>query len=228
MENRGVDAVLGSSRNIVLLGETGSGKSEIALNLAEQLAGAGHAVELFDLDQSKPLYRSRDAQDMLKEYNVKLCYEEQHLDTPVITGGVGVSLADKYRYTILDIGGNDVGAKMIGRFRKQIEMTDTKVLYIINAFRPWTRDADSVEVTMASIIRATRLTDFEFIANPNVGIETTAEDFLMGLAETKKLLPPGYRLQAACTAEKLYEDVIDKVDIHLMPLKIKLAYEWLQ
>ena len=49
-------------KNFVLLGESGSGKSEIAVNLACVLSKQspdGKEVHFFDLDQTKPLFRSR-------------------------------------------------------------------------------------------------------------------------------------------------------------------------
>ena len=47
-------------KNFVFIGEAGSGKSEIVLNIANKLAQqTGKKVNLFDLDQTKPLYRSR-------------------------------------------------------------------------------------------------------------------------------------------------------------------------
>lgn len=53
---------LPAGRAAVFLGEAGCGKSELAVHLALSLAGKGREVHFFDLDQTKPLMRSRDAQ----------------------------------------------------------------------------------------------------------------------------------------------------------------------
>ena len=55
------EELMKEKKNFVFIGEAGSGKSEIVLNVANKLAQAtGKKVDLFDLDQTKPLYRSRD------------------------------------------------------------------------------------------------------------------------------------------------------------------------
>lgn len=57
---------LPAGRAAVFLGEAGCGKSELAVHLALSLAGKGREVHFFDLDQTKPLMRSRDAQELLE------------------------------------------------------------------------------------------------------------------------------------------------------------------
>ena len=57
-------------RNIVFLGEAGCGKSELAVHLALELAGQGREVHFFDLDQTKPLMRSRDVESLLESAGV--------------------------------------------------------------------------------------------------------------------------------------------------------------
>ena len=60
-------------KNFVFIGEAGSGKSEIALNTASKLAASGdRKVDLFDLDQTKPLYRSRDMQQQFASKGVDI------------------------------------------------------------------------------------------------------------------------------------------------------------
>ena len=60
--------VLKEKKNFLFIGEAGSGKSEIVLNVAAKLAReTGKKVDLFDMDQTKPLYRSRDMADDFKE-----------------------------------------------------------------------------------------------------------------------------------------------------------------
>lgn len=56
--------------NIVFLGEAGCGKSELAVHLALELARQVREVHFFDLDQTKPLMRSRDAEGLLEKAGV--------------------------------------------------------------------------------------------------------------------------------------------------------------
>ncbi len=246
--------ILNKSRNIVLLGESGSGKSEIALNLAAALASAGRTVDLFDLDQTKPLFRSRDALQKLAGSDVpqklegsdtpqklggsgiRIHYADQLLDTPVVAPGVRQSLMSREVDTILDIGGFDIGARMIGRFADLLN--NAAVFYIVNPYRPWSKDAESILVTMEGIRRATRLQRFTGIANPHLGPETTAEEFLEGLQMIKERLPEDIPLRGACCRKKLVQEIGQYMEqtreqgceqrgetLPLLPLELFLSYE---
>ena len=76
-------------KNFVLLGEAGSGKSEIALNLAAHLAQCQPLpVHFFDLDMTKPLFRSRDLAEEMETLGVHFHFEKQFMDAPTQVGGV--------------------------------------------------------------------------------------------------------------------------------------------
>ena len=218
--------VVSGKQNLVLLGEAGSGKSEIALNLAELLVSKGWPVHLYDLDQTKPLFRSRDAREKLERLGVVMHWEDQLLDAPVITGGVRESLLDGSICSILDIGGFETGARMIGRFSEVLEQTGSKALYLVNPYRPWTKDADNLLKTMVNISRATRLQEFHVLANPHLGPDTTAEEFLEGLEMVEDRIPEGLTLEGACVREALAREVEGQVEIPLLPIKLNLSYEW--
>ena len=88
-----IDDLMNEKKNFVFIGEAGSGKSEIILNVAHMLAErTGKKVDLFDLDQTKPLYRSRDMQEAFAKAGVTIFYQEQFQDAPTQVGGVRASL----------------------------------------------------------------------------------------------------------------------------------------
>ena len=115
--------LLDEKKNFLFIGEAGSGKSEIVLNVAAKLAEkTGSRVQVFDMDQSKPLYRSRDMKDAFAHKGVEINYQLQFLDAPTVVGGVAESLMDKDVYTILDIGGGHNASRVVGvqRDRKSV------------------------------------------------------------------------------------------------------------
>ncbi len=59
-------------RVTVFVGHFGSGKTEIALNGALDLAATGEPVTLVDLDVVKPYFRSRAARNLLEQAGVEL------------------------------------------------------------------------------------------------------------------------------------------------------------
>ena len=101
-------------RNIVFLGEAGCGKSELAVHLAQELASQGREIHFFDLDQTKPLMRSRDAESLLESAGVTVHFQRQCADAPTQVGGLIPLLLDEEKTVILDVGGNDTGARLIG------------------------------------------------------------------------------------------------------------------
>ena len=124
-------------KNIVFLGEAGSGKRELALDLALNLARENRNVVLFDMDQTKPLFRSRDLQAALKEKGIAVHYEEQKADAPTMVGGVVPHLTDPEKRVVLDVGGGEMGARFIGGIAQFVNAENTIVFCVINPYRPW-------------------------------------------------------------------------------------------
>lgn len=88
------------TKNFVFLGEAGSGKSEIAINFALSLhQQGGKEVHLFDLDMTKPLFRSRDQGEALAAMGIRFHCEQQFMDAPTVTGGVTRLLREERCYT---------------------------------------------------------------------------------------------------------------------------------
>ena len=63
---------LPKSRVLVLVGNYGSGKTEISLNLALKMAARGEQVTLVDLDIVNPYFRSSERTELLQEHGIKV------------------------------------------------------------------------------------------------------------------------------------------------------------
>ncbi len=211
--------------SFVLLGEAGCGKSELAVNLAIRLARRA-PTELYDLDQTKVLFRARDLKELLERSGVELHYGEQLLDTPTAVGGAEESLRDRGRYTILDVGGSDAGARLIGRYARLLQGEHTGVYYLINRYRPWSDTVEHVAETLSAVLTAARLREVHFLANPNLGAETTPELVLAGLADTERMLAPHARIEAACVEERFYERLRWETEIPLLPIRRYMTQDW--
>ncbi len=130
--------LLKTKKNFVFIGETGSGKSEIALNTAAMLQRQGdRTVHLFDLDQTKAMFRARDAEAEMSAIGVTLHYMPQLLDTPVLVNGIIPHLIRKDSVSVLDVGGNDNAARMVGCLADYLNPENTAAVYVINPYRPW-------------------------------------------------------------------------------------------
>ena len=196
---------LPAARKLVLLGEAGCGKSEIAMQLALTLAAQGGAVHFFDLDQTKPLMRARDAAALLEAGGVTVHFAEQYADIPTQTGGLLPLLMDESAVVLLDVGGGDTGAKLIGGYAHLLRTA--AVYFVVNPYRPWSGTAAHIDGTLSAVLRASRLRTPRFLLNPNLGRDTTAEEYLDGLAQGLALLTPYVTVEAAAVPDALYAQV---------------------
>lgn len=216
--------------NFVFLGEAGSGKSEIAINFARYLTELGDKpVHFFDMDMTKPLFRSRDMVLQMEEMGIVCHHEEQFYDAPTMVGGVNLLLKDEESYVVLDVGGSDIGARAIGGYAPKINQKNTIVYYILNAFRPWSADIEHIDGTLSAVLGVShvQLGQVHMVNNPNNGITTTPEEVVEGLKRMREMVAPYMEMDFACVKEELYETVKEQVQGKLMPIKLYLTYEWL-
>ena len=163
----------------VFMGEAGSGKSEIAVNWALMLAAAGRPVRFYDMDQTKPIFRSRELAELLQSNNILFEKQSQMLDAPVIPHGVLEQIREADCFTILDIGGNVSGTRAIGQFA---EAWGSKVIayLVINCYRPFSENQYSLKETIDSILSTSRFKNAGVISNPNFGEQTSLKDVIEG------------------------------------------------
>lgn len=224
--DKNIDDLMNEKKNFLFIGEAGSGKSEIVLNVAAKLAErTGQKVALFDMDQTKPLYRSRDMKEKFKDLGVEIHYQDQFLDAPTAVSGVATSLMSD-NYTLMDIGGGSPAARMAGAYAHILKKEDSVPVYIINPYRPWTKSLESIDGTMSDILRAVNLDHIYILGNPNLGYHTSAEDFLEGLEKLDSLLKGITTVNSACVKKEVYEEVKGKTDKYLLPIELYLTYEW--
>lgn len=224
--DRSFEELMNEKKNFVFIGEAGSGKSEIALNMALKLANkSGKKVDLFDLDQTKPLYRSRDMQADFEGKGVSIHYQDQYLDAPVMVGGVRVSLVSD-NYTLLDIGGGHQAAKFAGAYSDLLSKDDSVPVYIVNPYRPWTKSVDAIDATMKHILGSMRLDHIYLLGNPNLGYSTNVNEFMEGLEKIDELFDGYTDVNSLCVNRGIYDDVSKLTDKNLIPIDLFLTYSW--
>lgn len=213
--------LLKSKKNFILIGETGSGKSEIALNLAAILSSkADGKVHLFDLDQTKAAFRARDAQEEMEALGVELHYMPQLLDTPVLVNGIIPHLRRPDSLCILDVGGNENAARMVGCLSDHLNNDSSAALYVVNPYRPFSGTPEDMEITMATVLNACHIEQIHFLLNPNIGPGTTEADVRAGFAAAK------CEACGAFVSEALAERVSDAFPGEIVPLHPYLIYPW--
>ncbi len=195
------------AKNFVFIGEAGSGKSEVSINFSSYLAKTfGKPVHFFDMDMTKPLFRSRDVEDALKQHGVSVHYQEQFMDAPTIVGGVRRALRNEHHLTVLDVGGDHIGARSIGVFEELISSDNTVVFYVLNSFRPWSGGFEDINETFAKIMAVTHLDPdkIQIISNPNIGAGTEISHYRAGIVKTKEMISPHKEPVFSCASRSVY------------------------
>ena len=123
-------------RVTVFMGHYGSGKTFVAVNYAVALARLNKQVSIYDLDIVNPYFRTVDAENTLSKAGVELVvspFAETNVDIPAMNAKSYKMIADKTRYAVADIGGDDRGALALGRFAQGIkDENNYDVLFVVN------------------------------------------------------------------------------------------------
>ena len=222
--------VVGDYKNFVFIGGAGSGKSELALNFALWLKNEYQSGEchFFDLDMTKPLFRSRDLDEYMKSNGISMHFQEQFMDAPTMIGGVRPMLKNSSLFTVLDIGGDFIGARSIGGFQNELNRNDTKIFYVLNAFRPWTSTIEHIDETLGKILGVShiKLEKLSFINNSNLGAQTSSADFINATLKLEKILEPHVKIEFSTVHENIYGRVSSKQEPPIYPIHLYLNYSW--
>ena len=168
-----------------------------------------------------PFLRSRDAQELLEGAGVTVHFERQTADAPTQVGGLVPLLLAPDKNVILDVGGGDAGARLIGGYSHLLKNAD--VWFIVNPYRPWSGSTEHIDGTLSAILRAARLKLPRFLLNPNLGQETTAEEYLAGLEGGLAMLSPYVPVEGAAVPAALLARVAALAPLPLIPITTHIS-----
>jgi signal recognition particle GTPase len=174
----------------VLFGNYGSGKTELSLNLALELAKAHSDVSLVDLDIVNPYFRSSEHTAMLKEQGIRVVapvYANTAVDLPALPPDIYTAFQGGH--AVLDCGGDSVGAAALGSLKAQFDAKrdQVEVLFVINTNRPFQSDAKQLAESLARIEQSARLSADGLVLNTNLGTGTTGQELEEGLSIAREL-----------------------------------------
>lgn len=212
-------------RITLLCGHYGSGKTNVALNLAFDLKKQYEKVAIADLDIVNPYFRTKDSETLLERAGIRLICSEYaggNLDIPALPQQMYSVTDDRSQKVILDIGGDDRGALALGRLAPGIlGENDYEMLMVINCYRPLTRDAKSTVEVMREIEYAGGISFTGLINNSNLGEETVPETVLAscGYADEVSRLS-GLPLLFTSAEQSICEQLKGRLE-GLFPLKLQ-------
>ena len=212
-------------RLTILCGHYGSGKTNVAVNVAAELKKSRESVTVADLDIVNPYFRTKDSAAFFEEKGIRLIcspYANSNVDIPALPQEMYAITDDRSMTAVLDIGGDDRGALVLGRLAPKILLeNDYEMLMVINGYRPLTRDAASTLEVMAEIELAGGIRFTGLVNNSNLGVMTTAEDILASrdYAEEVSRLS-GLPVVMTSVRQDLYPEVEGKVP-NVFPLGLQ-------
>ena len=219
-------------RLTIIIGAYGSGKSEIAVNmsLAQRKALPDKKLLIADLDIVNPFYRSSDCASALEAEGIRLVtpmYAGSNVDAPVLPPDMYVIFDDESYQGIFDIGGEDMGALVLGSLKKRIENTDAVIYMAVNTLRPFTSDAEQITIMTNELAAAAGFKIDGYLNNTNLLEETTSDMLVEGEAkilEASKIT--GIPLVANCVMEdvQIPDGVLTDRELFRMTRKIRYAY----
>ncbi|TVQ38422.1 MAG: ATP-binding protein [Spirochaetaceae bacterium] len=159
-------------RITVLTGHYGSGKSELSIQLALRLAEHHSPVALADVDVVNPYFRSRERRALLERHGVRVIASnvgfDRGVDLPAVSAEIYAPLRDGRTRTVIDSGGDPVGARVLASFRRMFDPRETDVLCVVNVARPQTATAHAVIDQIDAIQHASGLTITGLINNTHL------------------------------------------------------------
>lgn len=217
-----------------MVGNYGSGKTELSIALARRLRkqSAGR-IALVDLDIVNPYFRSSEQKQLLEKEGIEVfmpSFAMSTVDIPALPAQIYGVFQQDFAHVVFDVGGDDTGATALGPYAPYFSNVrdDTQVLYVVNAFRPFSDSADKIETLYRLIGEKSRLMVDGFISNGNLQEHTTAADLMQAhtvVAEAAQRL--NVPVAAVSGFASLKEELPAEMQEIFFPLEPVMKPEWL-
>ena len=171
---------------VILIGNYGSGKTEIALNLAVKAAAEGKRTQVIDLDRINDYFRMSDHVKLLDDKRINLVsptFVGAGLTQTNMPAAVGSAFAQDWDLVVFDVGGDPAGALSLARYHTDfaaLEPGQLEVWDIINVRRPMSETAEKILKLKADMEGFARQTVTGFVHNSNLQDWASAQDLRDG------------------------------------------------
>ncbi len=221
-------------RITVFVGGYGSGKTEVAVNFTAHFAHLGYQpFFIVDLDIVNPYFRSREAAKPLIAMGVNVIMPEGEqctADLPIIKPQVKGAIESDEGYVVLDVGGDDVGARVVSSMADSFKRDSYELLMVLNANRPFTSDLPRCMKMIQEIEASCRLKVTGLVSNTHLIDETDAETVLRGLELARQVeKESGVELRFVSAKPEVFEKIKpEQVNCPILPLSRYMLKPWEQ
>ena len=176
----------------VLIGNYGSGKSELALNFAFEAAKHGR-TELLDLDMVNTYFRLTERGKLVSQKEIRLVspnFACSGIETLSLPAEVASAFAMNWDTVIFDVGGDAVGSTALGRYHSdfaELEPGELEVLNVVNIRRPLAGTVEKIIKLQEEMQIHSRLKITGMINNTNLGTMTRPDELRDGYEILKEV-----------------------------------------
>ncbi len=219
-------------RLVIIIGHYGSGKSEFSVNYAVKMKEMFENVSIADLDIVNPYFRSRERREIFEQIGIKLfdsSIKNSAIDLPALPAKIMGVISNQNEKSIMDVGGDPVGARVLARYAEQIKKVDYDMFFVVNGNRPETRTVEGALKSLRMIEETSKLKVTGLINNTHMLKDTTVEDVEFGHELTKKVswetdIPIRYEAVLKEVAKNIKnKEILEK----LFPINLYMREEWM-
>jgi MinD-like ATPase involved in chromosome partitioning or flagellar assembly len=174
---------------IIVCGHYGAGKTNISVNLSIEIKKqTGFVYTLADLDTVNPYFRSADNTEDLKNHGIDFIlppFANSNVDIPSVPARL-YSVFEDGKRAVLDVGGDETGAMVLGMFAGLIKRGNYEMIYVINKYRKQTSDPQTAANLADFIEKSSKLKITSVLNNSNIGNLTTKKEIYDSMDYAKK------------------------------------------
>lgn len=223
--------MLNDKRIRIIIGHYGSGKSEFSINYAVKLAELGRKVAIADLDIVNMYFRSREKAKEMEDLGVKVIGSQINapaIEVPSISAEVYAPLQDESFNLVLDVGGDQVGARALGRYVEYFKEGNYDMFFVLNANRPETQTLEKTLEYMTKIEDVSRAKITGIVNNTHLLKSTTAEDVLRGQQLALEVAErTNIKLRYISVLEEVSPSLPKDLEGEIFPIKLFMRDAWM-
>ncbi len=196
---------------IIVVGAYGSGKSEYSANLAYR---EGKSV-IVDLDIMNPYFRTRELTERFAAIGIEVVAPEgsfRHTELPMLSPRIQAKIEEKDKMIIMDIGGDPLGMKVLGRYKKNLTNRGYDLRMVVNTKRPQTSSVKAVLEMFDEFEYYSKMKITTLVSNTNLMEYTNLEVVTEGVrivSEVAKM--KGVDFFEYCVLKKNCRGIPDKI-----------------
>ena len=216
---------------VAIVGNYGSGKTEVSINLAVNRRRSGLDVRIADLDLVNPYFRTREAGKALEALGIEVILPPQEYlqaDLPILSPTIAGMIRRPNGLSLLDVGGDDAGATVLAALADAFSGLQVQMLQVVNPLRPQTATLDGCLKMRDEIEKAAQLTISGIIGNANLIEETSVEEIYSGYEFVQKLSAASdLSLKFITVAQELLPQIeLQRFTCPVLPISRQLVPPW--